>query len=308
MRLVFLGTGAIGVPSLQALAASGRHEIVAVVTQPDKPAGRDLRLRPSAVKQVAIELGLPVLQPRRARDSVDELKAAGADVFVVIAYGQLLPPAILGIPPLGCLNVHASLLPRHRGASPVHAAILSGDALTGVTVMQMDEGLDTGDILTLCPTPVGPRETCGELHDRLALLAVEPLVATLDDLAVGRAVRTPQNAAEATLCGKLTRDSGRVDWARPTEEVDRFIRGMSPWPGAWTSRADGGEPIKIHRASPSDAAGLDPGQVEIREGMLFVGTGDGAMHVEELQLPSRKRMLAADFLRGNRDGLGTRWS
>lgn len=305
MRLVFFGTGAIGLPSLRALLKSERHSVVAVVTQPDKPAGRDLRPRESPVKQAAS--GLPVLQPRRVRESVEELKALEADAFVVIAYGQLLPATILEIPPLGCLNVHASLLPRHRGASPIHAALLAGDESTGVTIMRMDEGLDTGDLLLARATPVGARETCGELHDRLAELAVDPLISVLDDLAGGRAVRVPQDGSLATVCGKLTKESGRVDWSRPTVDVDRMIRAMTPWPGAYAIVKETGAALKIHRAIPVFGERLAPGNVSVAEGRLLVGTRDGAMQITELQLPSRKKMPVADFLMGNRSGVGTVW-
>ncbi len=305
MRLVFFGTGAIGLPSLHALRNSRQHEVVAVVTQPDKPAGRDLRPRESPVKQSAS--GLPVLQPRRVRESVEELKMFGADAFVVIAYGQLLPATVLGIPPLGCLNVHASLLPRHRGASPIHAALLAGDGSTGVTIMQMDEGLDTGDVLLARATPIKPDETCGELHDRLADLAVEPLIRVLDDLSADRAVRTPQDESLATVCGKLTKESGRVDWSRSTVEVDRMIRAMSPWPGAYTIVKETGAALKIHRAIPVCGERLASGHVRVSEGQLLVGTQDGAIQIAELQLPSRKKMLTADFLLGNRNCVGQVW-
>ncbi|MGA7904837.1 MAG: methionyl-tRNA formyltransferase, partial [Terrimicrobiaceae bacterium] len=206
MRVVFLGTGEIGVPSLKALATSGRHEVKAVFTQPDRPAGRDLKLRPPPVKAAAQELGLPVFQPEKIRSAVvlSELARLEPDVIVVAAYGQILPKAILSLPRFGCLNIHASLLPRHRGASPVQASILEGDSETGITIMQMDEGLDTGDILFKVATPIGADETARDLHDRLAQLAPNALLECLDLFERGAVAREKQNDSLATYAPKLT--------------------------------------------------------------------------------------------------------
>ncbi|HRJ72117.1 MAG TPA: methionyl-tRNA formyltransferase, partial [Terrimicrobiaceae bacterium] len=226
MRIVFLGTGDIGVPSLRALAAEPGDQILGVYTQPDRPAGRDLKLRASPVKETALELGLPVFQPPRIRaaESLAGLRSLQPDVIVVVAYGQILPKEILDLPRLGCLNVHASLLPRHRGASPVHAALLAGDAVSGVTIMQMDEGLDTGPILAKVETPIGPRETAGSLHVRLAQLAPEALLQTLRLLDRGGIRSEPQDDVRATYAPKLLRADGEVTWSLPARAIDQRIR------------------------------------------------------------------------------------
>lgn len=298
MRIVFLGTGEIGVPALRALA--GRGEVVAVFTQPDRPAGRDLKLRPSPVKIAAQALKLPIFQPEKIRmpAAVAELEMLRADVFVVAAYGQILPRAVLDLPRLGCLNLHASLLPRHRGASPIHAAILAGDTESGMTIMRMDEGLDTGAILRVARTPLAPDETAGSLHDRLGEMAVQPLREVLDDLLAGSAVEEAQEERLATYAPKLTRQDGRVDWTASAGEIDRRIRGMTPWPGAWTVFPDGGV-LKIHRAVPEASEGGAPGEVmEASEHGLLVAAGGGALRLLEIQAAGGKRLAAADFLRG----------
>jgi methionyl-tRNA formyltransferase len=306
MRIVFLGTGDIGVPSLQALAA--RHDVAAVYTQPDRPAGRDLKLRPSPVKAAALALGLPVFQPEKIRkpEAVAELAAWGAEVIVVVAYGQILPRSILEMPRLGCLNVHASLLPRHRGASPIHAAILAGDAESGVTIMQMDEGLDTGPMLRAVRTPLGPEETAGSLHDRLGQLAPAALLEVLDGLAAGTLAAEKQDDALATHAPKLARQDGCIDWAEPAEEIDRRVRGLTPWPGAFTFLPDG-RMLKIHRASPLSEPGGPPGEVLAASGEgICVAAGGGAMLLREVQAAGGRRQSAADFLRGNPVPSGTR--
>jgi methionyl-tRNA formyltransferase len=208
----------------------------AVVTQPDRPAGRDLKLRPSPVKVAAQELERPVLQPAkiRAPEALAQLVPFRPDVIVVAAYGQILPKAVLSLPPLGCVNIHASLLPRHRGAAPVQAAILAGDSETGITIMQMDEGLDTGDMLLKVTTPIAPDETAGSLHDRLALLAPAPLLDCLERLARGTATSERQDPALATYAPKLDRSDGEIDWSKSALEIERRIRAMTPWPGAFT--------------------------------------------------------------------------
>ena len=217
MRVVFCGTGEIGLPALKALLDSGKYEVPGVITQPDKPAGRDLKPRASAIKQLAVERGIPVHQPPKLRDaaSLEMLQSLKPDVMVVVAYGQILPKSVLELPRLGCLNLHASLLPRHRGASPIHAAILAGDAITGMTVMYMDEGLDTGDVLLEEVLDIGTQETTGELHDRLAALAAPCLLRALDLLAAGNAPRTPQDPGKANYAPKLKKADGFLDWTHP---------------------------------------------------------------------------------------------
>jgi len=303
MRIVFVGTGEIGVPSLRRLAALEGCELAGVITQPDRPAGRSLRLRPSPVKEAALAMNLPIEQPARLRspEALAQLAALRPDLLVVAAYGQILSPAVLALPPLGCLNIHASLLPRHRGASPIHAAILAGDTRSGVTIMWMDEGLDTGDILLQEETPIGPDETAGSLHDRLAGIAPKALARALALIGAGTALRIPQDAALASYAPKLSKESGRIDWSQSAGEIDRQVRGLSPWPGAFT--LFGGEFLKIHRGHP--LPGTAPaGEVTAAEG-LVVGCGAGLYAIEELQAAGGKRLAAEDYRRGHALPAGT---
>lgn len=310
MRIVFLGTGEIGVPSLKALAELSSHQVCAVFTQPDRPAGRDLRLRPSPIKQTADRLGIPVFQPEKIRtpEAVGELQALRPDVIVVIAYGQILPRTILELPPLGCLNVHASLLPRHRGASPINASILAGDPASGVTIIQMDVGLDTGDMLLKAETPIEPAETAGALHDRLALLAPAALLQALDQL--DRKVATPEKQDEslATYAPKLTRQDGEIVWSGAASEIDRQMRGLTPWPGAFTF-LPGRVLLKIHRALPLDPAEVSaaaPGTLLAASDQgLLVAAGQGGILLQEVQAAGGKRLSAGDFIRGRSLPIGT---
>lgn len=320
MRLVYLGSGDIGLPTLTALLADPRHEVLAVVTQPDRPVGRHQETsRPPAVKTLARAHDRPVLQPERLRRepaAVEALRDFGADVFVVFAYGQILPKAVLDLPRLGCLNIHASLLPRWRGAAPIHAAVAAGDAATGLTIMWMDEGLDTGDILLPGPPmPIRPDESTGALHDRLAEAAPGPLREALDLLADGRAPRTPQDPARATYAPKLDRASGRIDWTRGPLALERHLRAMDPWPGAWTTlpTAAGVSPrqLKVFRgAVPADAEpGGPPGTVigaDARGLLVACGeAGGGALLLTDVQLEGKRRLPAGDFLRGHPVSPGT---
>ncbi len=298
MRIVFCGTGEIGVPSFHALLAE--HEVVGVFTQPDKPAGRDLKLRTSPVKVAAEAAGVPVFQPARIRapEALADLADLAPDVMIVAAYGQILPAAVLNLPRLGCLNIHASLLPRHRGASPVNAALLAGDAETGVTIMYMDEGLDTGDMLLQGRISIGVAESAGALHDRLALMAPALLLEALRLIEAGCAPRIPQDAALATYAPKLKKSDGAVNWTHRASDIDRQIRGLTPWPGAFTSLVGRSEILKIHKASPAEGHGT-PGEVISSDSRgLTVATGDGAILLEEVQLPGKKRMSAAQFALG----------
>jgi methionyl-tRNA formyltransferase len=311
MRVVFLGSGAIGVPSLRALAASGTREVQAVFTQPDRPAGREQKLRPPPVKIAALELGLPVFQPAkiRAPEALVVLASVKPDVIVVAAYGQILPKAVLSLPRLGCINIHASLLPRHRGAAPVQAAILEGDNETGITIMQMDEGLDTGDILLKVPTPIEARETAGSLHDRLALLAPAALLECLDALERGAVSRERQDPALATYALKLSRADGEIDWNKPAVEIERRIRAMTPWPGAYTSIPLRNAPVvlKLHRAKVcEDASGPAGTVVAARDDGIVVATGKDGIVLEEVQMAGGKRLHAAEFLRGHPISTGSK--
>ena len=307
MRIVYLGSGDIGLPTLLALHAAhqeGRHELLAVVTQPDRPVGRRLTLTPGPVKTFALAAGVPVFQPERVRrpEAVAALRALAADVFVVFAYGQILPQAVLDLPRVACLNLHASLLPRHRGAAPIHAAVLAGDRESGLTVMYMDAGLDTGDALLERRVWLRRRETAGTLHDRLAALSAGPLFEALDLLAAGRAPRQPQDPALATYAPKLERGSGRIDWTQDHGTLDRFVRGMHPWPGAFTTLAGPAGPLtlKVHAALPVRRCRGEPGQVVpgSRRGLL-VAAGGGGLLLREVQLEGKRRLAAAEFLRGH---------
>src|SRR5947208_1181495 len=240
MRVVFIGTGEIGVPTLHTLLGSEEHQLAAVVTQPDKPVGRDQRIEPSPIKKALAGTKIPILQPARIKDrqSIDEISARSPQAIVVMAYGQILPRGILETPRVACLNLHASLLPRHRGAAPIQAAIASGDSETGITVMYMDEGLDTGDILLQRKIGVLPMDTGGSLHDRLAQIAPKALLEALKLLAQGNPPRVAQANALASYAPKLRRENGRIDWTEPAKVVERKIRAYNPWPGAFAILTD----------------------------------------------------------------------
>ena len=305
MRIIFCGTGDIGAPTLKALLDSEKHEVCAVVTQPDKPAGRDMKPRASAIKLLALERGIPVQQPVRLRseESVAALRAWKPEVLVVVAYGQLLSPEVLRIPTVACLNLHASLLPRHRGASPIQAAILAGDADTGMTVMYMDEGLDTGDILLEERFAIEPTETAGELHDRLACVAAPALFRALDLLESGKAPRIPQDAVLATHAPKMKKTDGWLDWRQPAAKLALRVRAMSPWPGAYARW--GGHMIKIHEAVACEVGGPAGEILESGTEGLLVAAGTGSLRLITLQLEGRKRLNAGELLRGFPMPVGT---
>jgi methionyl-tRNA formyltransferase len=287
------------VPTLQALLA--RHVVVGVVTQPDRPAGRGQRARASAVKAVAVQRGLPVLQPERLRDPEwpERLGALAPEVAVVVAFGQILPPRVLEVPPRGSINVHASLLPRYRGAAPIAWAIIRGEGETGITTFRMDAGMDTGPVLLQRATPVGPEETAGELAIRLAGLGAEVLLETLDRLDAITPV--PQDGAQATLAPRLRKEDGALDWTRPARELAARIRGVNPWPGAST-RVAGGR-LLIWRARTRTGAG-EPGVLIPVGASLLVGTGEGLLEPVEVQPENRRAMSWEAFLRGTRLGAG----
>ena len=305
MRILFIGTGDIGLPSLAWLLSTPKHQVVGVITQPDKPVGRKLVLTPPQIKVRALAAGVPVIQPERLRRAVDEVKAFEADIAVVIAYGQILSKDVLDAPRLGCINVHASLLPKYRGAAPIQAAIRDGDAETGVTIMHMDVGLDTGDIILMDRMAISPDETGGSLHDRLAIAAPAALERALDLLAEGKATRTPQDNALATHVGKLTREHGRIDWSRSAAEIERTVRAYSPWPGTFTTLPDGA-PLKVHATRVVENAEACPAAGTIVSVTpLIVSCGQGLLELTEVQPESRKRMSASDFVRGHALSVGT---
>jgi methionyl-tRNA formyltransferase len=297
MRIVFIGTGEIGVPTLRALLNS-EHEVVAVVTQPDKPIGREQRIEPPPIKKGIARTKIPILQPAKIKDpqAIEELRALKPDVIVVVAYGQILPRDVLEIPRLACLNLHASLLPRWRGAAPIQAAIAAGDCETGITAMYMDEGLDTGNILLQRSVEILPNDTGGSLHDRLAQIAPEALLECLRLLAAGNAPRISQDNARATYAPKLKREHGQIDWSEPAEAIERKIRAYHPWPGAFM-KVDS-QNLKIFSASVVDLTGK-PGEILRSDEELIVAAGKGAVSLAEVQLEGKRRMSAAEFLRGH---------
>ncbi len=310
MRTVFMGTGDIGLPALRMLLTSPEHQVVAAITQPDKPVGRRQELQASAIKTLAQEHGVPVLQPVKMRhaDAVAELRGFAPEGIVVMAYGQILPREVLDLPSVACLNLHASLLPRHRGAAPIQAAIEAGDRESGITVMHMAEGLDTGDILLMRTLPIRRRETGGTLHDRLALLAPVTLADALLLLAAGRAPRTPQDDARATYAAKLTREHGAIRWSASAVEIDRTIRAMNPWPSAYTALpgSDGVRKLKVFGCIVHRRESGAPGEVlrADRHGLL-VATGEGSVLLRDVQLEGKRRMSAGEFLRGHAVATGT---
>ena len=294
-----MGTPDFALPSLSSLMRT--QDVVAVVTQPDRRVGRKRKLRDSPVKQLARAARIPVLQPRRIRDdqAIDQLRALDADVFVVAAYGQILPQALLDLPRLGCINVHASLLPRWRGAAPIQAAILAGDAGSGVTIMQMDAGLDTGPILSQRPLPLRADETGQSLHDKLALLGADLLIETLPGFLQGGMRLHPQDDALATYAPAIKKAQGNIDWSRPASAIERQVRAYQPWPGSFTSWR--GSQIKLH-AGYVAAGSAKPGLAIWQNDALAIGCGCGVYVPTELQLAGKKRLAVRDFLNGC-DGL-----
>ena len=289
MRVVFMGTPEFSVPALRGIAA--RHEVVCVYSQPPRAAGRGQKPRPSPVQAAAEALGIPVRTPLRLRDAEtqEEFAALGADVAVVVAYGLILPQPVLEAPRLGCLNIHASLLPRWRGAAPIHRAVMAGDAETGVAIMQMEAGLDTGPVLAEARTVIGAEETTADLHDRLAAMGAALIVDVLDRLPLPA---VPQPAEGVTYAAKIDKAEARVDWTRPAAEVDRLIRGLSPFPGAWCLVGD--ERLKLLRSRVVAGSGT-PGEVL---GSFTVACGDGAVEITEVQREGRRAVPATDALRG----------
>ncbi|PYK28139.1 MAG: methionyl-tRNA formyltransferase [Verrucomicrobia bacterium] len=296
MRIVFIGTGEVGVPTLQGLLKS-EHDVVGVVTQPDKPVGRSQQIEPPPIKRIPITTNIAILQPPRIKDphAIEEIRAITPDVIVVMAYGQILARAVLEIPKIACLNLHASLLPRWRGAAPIQAAIAAGDQETGITVMYMDEGLDTGDILLERKLDILPTDTGASLHERLAQVAPEALFESLRLLTAKSAPRIPQDNAQATYAPKLKRDDGRIDWSEPAEVIERKIRAFNPWPGAFIKLGD--RNLKVFSASLVNRSGK-PGEILRSEKELVIGAGNDALALGEVQLEGKKRMSAAEFLRG----------
>jgi len=306
MKLIYMGTPDFAVPPMEMLAEAG-HDILYAVTQPDAVRDRGKKVKFTPVKEKAVELGIPVLQPDRIRRNEEFariLRQAAPDAAVVCAYGKILPARILDIPAFGCLNIHGSLLPRHRGAAPIQAAIIAGDRETGVTIMHMNEGLDTGDMLAKAATPVG-RKTCGQLHDELSLLGGSLIVRTLEDLEGALRGAEKQDDAQSTYAPMISKGDGHIDFTMTPEEIERRIRAFDPWPSAYALL--GGKPFKLWEAAPAGQKTDAPPGTVIAAGAdgLDISAGGGVLRVTRLQAPGKKRMDTADFLRGNLIEIGT---
>jgi len=297
MRVVFMGMPEFAIPTFEGLIESG-VKIVGVFTQPDRPKGRGRKLEPSPVKQLAQEHRLPVFQPQKLRDkdAVKQVRDLKPELVVVIAYGQILPQEVLDIPRYGCINVHASLLPRHRGAAPINKAIIDGDPMTGVTTMQMDVGLDTGDMLVKKSLSIFPNENAGQLHDRLAHLGREAMEETLARLCAGTLSSQKQDDSRSSYAPMLKKEDGLIDWNRSATSIHNQVRGLYPWPGAFTHLD--GEVLKLADTRIADAKGEAGEVLKTEDQGVVVACEEGALQVRKLQLPGKKMLSAADFLRG----------
>lgn len=305
MKIVFFGTPAFAVPAFKSLPASG-HEVIAVVTQPDRQSGRGRKVKPCPVKMEAQKAGIRVLQPRRAREPefINELKSLDPDAIVVVAYGQILPPDIINLPHYGCLNIHASLLPRYRGAAPINMALINGDKKTGITIMLMDEGMDTGPILLQKEVDISADDTAGTLSQRLSEIGGELVINALQGLK-DRSLKPVAQPPDATAAPMMKKSDGFIQWTKSAEELDRFIRGMNPWPGAYGSIE--GERYKILKAVPAEGSG-EPGEiVQISKDVLYIGTGEGVLSVLEIQHSGKPVMPVNAFLQGTRLKRGMRF-
>ncbi len=299
LKIVFMGSPDFALPTLQAL--SDHFQVQGVVTQPDRPAGRGKSLSPLPVKKLALELGLNIYQPRslRTEESIQQIKEWNPDVIVVAAFGQILKKNVLTFPPYGCVNVHASLLPRWRGASPINAAILNGDQQTGVTIMKMDEGLDTGPIISMRSTPIDPQENAGELSDRLARLGGETIIEILPKYISGELTPTPQNDEDSTYAPMLSKKDGELDFSKDAEYLARQVRAYSPWPGTFTYWKN--QPLKIHRAKASLSSQGKSNTRVIHNSLPAIYSGNGLLILEEVQPAGKRKMSGETFLNGARD-------
>ncbi len=300
MKIVFMGTPDFALASLDKLIDGG-YEIAAVVTQPDRPKGRGKKLTPPPVKERALGAGLRVLQPERVKDSgfIEALKELSPDIIIVVAYGQILPEEIINLPAMGCINVHASLLPKYRGAAPINWCIINGESRTGVTTMYMDKGMDTGDILLQRETEIGEDETAGELHDRLAVLGADLLLETLEGIQRKEVERKVQDHSAATYAPQLVRENGRVDWNLDAKSIYNIIRGTNPWPGCYTVYK--GERMKLWEAKVLErkSSGIAGKVLEAGHGGMLVQAGSGTLLVTMIQMPSSRVMTVDEYLRGN---------
>ena len=310
LRIIFMGTAELSCNSLRTLTHSPDCHVVAVVTQPDRPKGRDLKLHPSPVKELALQAQLPVLQPERAREAafIDALRGLSPDLITVAAYGQILPKAILDLPRFGCLNVHTSLLPKYRGAAPIQWAILNGDSQTGVTIMKMDAGLDTGDILTQATTPIHAADTSESLHDRLAALGADLLLRTIPDYTAGKIAPHPQPADGVSYAPKIKKQDGLIDWRQSARAIWNRVRGLIPWPGAFTHLPGQPQPhlLKIWQAEPVELAGR-PGEIlRADKTGVVVSCGRDALRITVMQREGGRRLNAQEFLAGHPLSAGQR--
>lgn len=299
MRVAFLGTGEIAIPAFRRLNDDGPRPVV-LVTQPDKPVGRHHALTPPAIKTVALEAGIPVLQPERIRDIHEELAELQLDLVVVMAYGQILSSRFITLPSLACINLHASLLPKHRGAACIQAAIAQGDLESGISVMHVVRALDAGDVILTKAIPIHPDETGGRLHDRLAELAPEAMSEAIALLASGKAPRTPQDESKVTYIPKLDREDGLLDFTRPATELERMIRAYDPWPGTYMNVLENGKPRRLKVFPPTEVIDreLAPGVIEAMDGEITVGCSQGCLKLQSVQAEGSKRMAVPDYLRG----------
>ena len=306
MKVVFMGTPEFAVPTLQALI--DHHQVAAVVTQPDRQRGRGKKVQFSPVKEKAAEYKIPVLQPEKARDEefIQELETIAPDVIVVVAYGQILPERILNLPKYGCINVHGSLLPKYRGAAPIQWAVLNGEEKTGITTMYMEKGLDTGDMIDKAEVVLDPKETAGSLHDKLMNLGADLLLETLDKLEKGTIVRTKQDDSQSCYAKMLSKEMGRMDFSRSAKELEQWIRGMNPWPSAYTTM--NGKTLKIWDADVVSYEGSEePGTVvKVTKDTIIVAAGEGALALKEIQLAGKKRMPVQACLLGSSVETGIR--
>jgi methionyl-tRNA formyltransferase len=302
MRIAFMGTAELACPCLESVLKVPGYEVVAVVTQPDRPKGRDLKPTPPPVKVAAERLGLPLQQPLKIREpaAIDALRATQPDVIIVVAYGQILPKTVLEIPRLGCINVHTSLLPRWRGAAPIQYAILHGDHETGVTTMYMDEHMDTGDIILQRAQLIHADDTSATLHDRLAKLGADLLVETVGLIVEGKAPRAKQDETRATYAKKITKDDGRIDWTRSAVEIERQVRGFNPWPGTHTRLGD--LLLKVWKVEVAEGVSGNPGELLPD---FIVATSQGGVRLQEIQPANSKRMPIDAFLRGHEVKVGS---
>jgi methionyl-tRNA formyltransferase len=299
LRIIFMGTAELSCASLEKLASGERFSVIAVVTQPDKPKGRDLKLQFSPVKILAEKLGLKILQPAKARDEkfISELRGLKPDLIVVVAYGQILPQSILDLPKFGCMNVHTSLLPKYRGASPIQSAILNGETETGVTIMKMDANLDSGEILSQRKIPILPEDDSQTLHDKLAKLGADLLAETIPDFVAGKIPPQPQNNSEATYTTKIKKEDGKIDWNLSAQEILNRLRAFTPWPGAFTFLDR--KLLKIWKMEIAEGSGKAGKILSAEKNGIVVACGKNALQILELQLEGGRRMSAQEFLAGH---------